>query len=133
MKEILNIPEIEKRIHTIRDKQVILDKDIAELYGVETKQLNEQVKRNKERFPEEFMIRLAKSEFDNLKSQNATSSWGGRRTLPYAFTEQGVTMLSSVSLFAKRRKNVSALILTVICNMKVNHSQLERSSVFPFP
>ncbi len=74
----------------------MLDSDLAELYGVETKRLNEQVKRNIDRFPEDFMFQLTESEFKNLKSQNATSSWGGRRTLPYAFTEHGVLMLSSV-------------------------------------
>ena len=74
----------------------MLDEDLAVLYQVLTKRLNEQVKRNKERFPPDFMFQLNKSEFDNLKSQFATSSWGGRRKLPYAFTEHGVLMLSSV-------------------------------------
>ena len=74
----------------------MLDRDLAELYGVETKRLNEQVKRNIERFPEDFMFQLTPNEFDNLKSQFATSSWGGVRKLPYAFTEQGVAMLSGV-------------------------------------
>ncbi len=87
---------IEDCIYTIRGVQVILDMDIAELYGVETRRLNEQVKRNISRFPEDFMFRLTTEEFKNLKSQNATSSWGGRRKLPYAFTELGVSMLSSV-------------------------------------
>lgn len=84
------------KIYLIRNEKVMLDKDLAALYGVETKRLNEQVKRNIERFPEDFMFRLTEIEFDNLKSQNATSSWGGRRNLPYAFTEHGVLMLSSV-------------------------------------
>ncbi len=84
------------KIYLIRKEKVMLDSDLAELYGVETKRLNEQVKRNIDRFPEDFMFQLTESEFKNLKSQNATSSWGGRRTLPYAFTEHGVLMLSSV-------------------------------------
>lgn len=89
-------PSIEKMIHSIRGIQVILDEDIARLYGVETRRLNEQVKRNIGRFPEDFMFQLTTEEFRILKSQNATSSWGGRRTPPYSFTELGISMLSSV-------------------------------------
>lgn len=88
--------KVESLIRVIRGQQVMLDRDLAELYGVETKRLNEQVKRNIERFPEDFMFQLTSNEFDNLKSQFATSSWGGVRKLPYAFTEQGVAMLSGV-------------------------------------
>jgi hypothetical protein len=84
------------KIYHIRSLNVMLDSDLAELYAVETKRLNEQVKRNSDRFPEGFMFQLTKEEFDNLKSQFATSSWGGRRTFPFAFTEHGVLMLSSV-------------------------------------
>jgi 2',3'-cyclic-nucleotide 2'-phosphodiesterase (5'-nucleotidase family) len=74
----------------------MLDADLAELYRVATKRLNEQVKRNIGRFPEDFMFQLTENEFEILRSQNATSSWGGRRVSPYAFTEHGVLMLSSV-------------------------------------
>ena len=75
----------------------MLDEDLAQMYKVETKRLNEQVKRNANRFPKDFMFTLTTKEYENLKSQNATSrNWGGRRTLPNAFTEQGVAMLSSV-------------------------------------
>ena len=88
--------KVESLIRVIRRQQVMLDRDLAELYGVETRRLNEQVKRNIERFPEDFMFQLPPNEFDNLKSQFATSSWGGVRKLPYAFTEQGVAMLSGV-------------------------------------
>ena len=88
--------KVESLIRVIRGQQVMLDRDLAELYGVETKRLNEQVKRNIERFPEDFMFQLTSNEFDNLKSQIAISSWGGVRKLPYAFTEQGVAMLSGV-------------------------------------
>ena len=99
----LVIPDefINSKIYVIRDKKVMLDEDLAELYDVETRRLNEQVKRNKERFPVDFMFQLTKEEFENLKSQFATSSWGGRRKLPHAFTEQGVAMLSGV-LHSKR-------------------------------
>ena len=83
-------------IYLIRKQKVILDEDLAKMYGVETKRLNEQVKRNQRRFPTDFMFTLKPKEFENLKSQNATSSWGGRRKLPNAFTEQGVAMLSSI-------------------------------------
>lgn len=90
------IEEIRSRIHTIRGKQVMLDKDLAELYGVETGALNRAVKRNIERFPSDFMFQLSKEEYSILKCQIGISSWGGARTLPYAFTEQGVAMLSGV-------------------------------------
>ena len=87
---------IENKILFIREKKVILDRDLAELYKVLTKRLNEQVKRNIQRFPKDFMFQLTKEELEILKSQIATSSWGGRRKFPMAFTEQGVAMLSSV-------------------------------------
>ena len=87
---------IEHLIYTIRGLQVMLDRDIALLYSVETGQLNRQVKRNIGRFPSDFMFRLSKEEMEILKCQNGISSWGGDRYLPYAFTENGIAMLSSV-------------------------------------
>lgn len=87
---------VESLIQNIRGKQVILDRDLASLYEVETGRLNEQVKRNLKRFPDDFMFQLNETEFQNLKSQFATSNWGGVRKLPYAFTEQGIAMLSGV-------------------------------------
>ncbi len=81
------------KIYLIRRQKVMLDEDLAELYQVETRRLNEAVKRNSGRFPKDFIFRLNSKEFENLKSQNATSSWGGRRKLPLAFTEQGVAKL----------------------------------------
>ena len=90
------IIDIEQRIFVIRGQRVMLDRDLAQLYGVETKRLNEAVKRNIKRFPQNFMFQLTNEEFNNLKSQFATSSWGGTRKLPFAFTEHGVTMLASV-------------------------------------
>jgi hypothetical protein len=74
----------------------MLDEDLADIYGVTTKRLNEQVKRNRQRFPSHFMFQLTTPEFTDLRSQFATSRWGGRRTLPYAFTEHGAVMLASV-------------------------------------
>ena len=103
-----NIP-ITKQIRVIRDKQVMLDRDLATLYGVETKAINQAVKRNPKKFPERFCFQLEKDEFlvlkpqlwpstrgENLKSQIVTSSWGGIRKMPFAFTEQGIAMLASV-------------------------------------
>jgi hypothetical protein len=87
---------IEDRIFLIRGHRVMLDADLAKIYGVTTKTLNQSVKRNKQRFPADFMFQLDADEFLNLKSQTVTSSWGGRRYPPYVFTEQGVAMLSSV-------------------------------------
>ncbi|MBR4653396.1 MAG: ORF6N domain-containing protein [Kiritimatiellae bacterium] len=88
--------DIQALIKTIRGVQVILDRDVARLYGVATGALNRQVKRNEERFPEDFMFRLSAEEWDNLKCQIGISSWGGDRQLPYAFTENCIAMLSSV-------------------------------------
>ena len=87
---------IKSKIHLIRGEQVMLDSDLAELYGVETRRLNEQVRRNLNRFPEDFMFQLTTKEYANLMSQNATSSWGGRRKMPMVFTSLGISMLSSV-------------------------------------
>ena len=87
---------IQALIKTIRGVQVILDRDVAGLYGVATGALNRQVKRNEERFPEDFMFKLSAEEWNNLKCQIGISSWGGDRQLPYAFTENGISMLSSV-------------------------------------
>jgi hypothetical protein len=108
---------IPNKILVIRDKKVILDNDLAELYDVETRRLNEQVKRNIDRFPADFMFQLSQEEFENLKSQFATSSWGGRRKLPYAFTEQGVAMLSGV-LHSDRAIKVNIQIMRVFTRMR---------------
>jgi len=95
---IIMIPSerIISRIFLIRGRKVMIDQDLAELYVVETKALNLAVKRNLARFPSDFMFQLSEKEFKNLRSQIETSRWGGRRYVPYAFTEQGVAMLSSI-------------------------------------
>ncbi|MDD4236911.1 MAG: ORF6N domain-containing protein [Bacteroidales bacterium] len=93
---ILTSKNIQNRIFTIRGVQVILDSDLAEMYQVPTGRINEQVKRNLERFPDDFMFQLSEAEWENLKSQNAIASWGGRRTRPFVFTEQGVSSLSGI-------------------------------------
>jgi hypothetical protein len=96
--ELVLVEEVEPRILQIRGNKVILDRDLAELYGVTTKRLNEQVRRNKQRFPPDFMFQLRSDEIADLRSQNATSSsrHGGRRYAPYAFTEHGAIMVASV-------------------------------------
>lgn len=92
------VPDIASRIHTVRGQRVMLDSALAPLYGVTTKRLNEQFRRNRERFPADFAFRLTPGEVANLRSQSATSSsdWGGRRYRPWAFTEHGAVMLASV-------------------------------------
>ena len=98
MSEGIGLPQevIMSKIYVIRGQKVMLDRDLSELYQVETKQLKRQVRRNMNRFPEDFMFELTKEEFEILRSQIDTSSWGGTRYEPMAFTEQGVSMLSSV-------------------------------------
>ncbi len=105
------------KIYLLRGQKVMLDEDLAELYQVPTGRLNEQVKRNIARFPADFMFQLTKEEFENLKSQNATSSWGGRRKLPSAFTEHGVLMLSSV-LNSERAVSVNIQIMRIYTKMR---------------
>lgn len=119
---------IENKILSIRSKKVMLDKDLATLYKVETKMLNRAVKRNLERFPDDFMFRLSKEEFKNLKFHFGTSSWGGQRYLPYVFTENGVAMLSSV-LNSKRAVQVNIQIMrtfTKLREMLLTHKDLRQ-------
>lgn len=113
------IDEISSKIYTIREVQVMLDKDLAELYGVETRVLNQAVKRNMNRFPAEFMFQLTDSEFTNWKSQIVISNKVkmGMRKLPFAFTEQGVTMLSTV-LRSKTAVEVSISIVKSFIQMR---------------
>jgi hypothetical protein len=126
--EISLIPDdvVINKIYFIRNQKVMLDRDLAELYSVETKRLNEQVKRNLSRFPEDFMFQLSEIEFQNLKSQFATSSWGGIRKLPYVFTEHGVLMLSSVLNSEKAiQTNIQIIrIFTKIRQMLVDTTEL---------
>jgi hypothetical protein len=124
----VTIVKITDKIYRIRGHKVMLDRDLAELYDVETKVLKQAVKRNVERFPEDFMFKLKKTEFDNLRSQIVTSSWGGTRYLPIAFTEQGVAMLSSV-LRSKRAIQVNIQIMrafTQLRKMLFTHKDLRR-------
>lgn len=105
------------KIYLVDDKKVMLDSDLAQLYQVGTRRLNEQVKRNQGRFPPDFMYQLTRDQWENLKSHFATSSWGGRRTLPYVFTEQGVAMLSSV-LNSEVAIQVNIQIIRVFTSMR---------------
>lgn len=109
---------IERAIRLIRGDKVILDEDLAELYGVETKNLVKAVKRNLDRFPADFMFQLTNQEFSDLRFQSGTSSqWGGRRTPPYAFSEQGVAMLSSV-LHSARAIQVNIEIMRTFVRLR---------------
>jgi hypothetical protein len=108
---------IMSKIYFIREQKVMIDSDLSELYGVETRRLNEQVKRNIARFPEDFMFQLSDNEFNNLKSQIATSSWGGRRKPPYVFTEHGVLMLSSV-LSSEKAIKVNIQIMRIFTKIR---------------
>jgi hypothetical protein len=116
---IIDEQNIQNKIYTIRSVQVMLDRDLAELYDVQTGRLNEQVKRNIDRFPNDFMFQLSKEEFENWKSQNAMSNSDrmGLRRSPYAFTEQGVSMLSSV-LKSKVAVDISVKIIRTFVNMR---------------
>jgi len=105
------------KIHLIRKQKVMLDKDLAELYNVTTGNLNKAVKRNLMRFPSDFMFQLTDKEFKDLMFQNGTSSWGGTRKMPFAFTEQGVAMLSSV-LNSERAVLMNIHIIRVFTRMR---------------
>ena len=125
--ELINQGHIDYKIYTVRNNQVMLDKDLAELYQVETKVLNQAVKRNIDRFPDTFRFQLTEKEFETLRSQSVTSSLshGGRRYMPFAFTEQGVAMLSAV-LRSETAIKVSIQIIKAFVKMRqlINHNSL---------
>jgi hypothetical protein len=119
---------IERMILVIRGNKVILDTDLAELYGVETKALNRAFLRNRDRFPPDFLFQLNAEEFENLRRQFGTSRWGGRRYRPYAFTEQGVAMLSGV-LRSRRAVQVNVEIMRTFVRLRqmlASNAQLAR-------
>ena len=113
----ITVAPIENRIVFIRRQKVILDADLAELYGVETRRLNEQVRRNRDRFPADFIFELTAEEFAHLKSQYATSSWGGRRKLPLAFTEHGAIMAATV-LSSSRAVEMSVYVVRAFVQLR---------------
>ncbi|PIP12562.1 MAG: DNA-binding protein [bacterium (Candidatus Stahlbacteria) CG08_land_8_20_14_0_20_40_26] len=126
---IVPMERIEKRIYLFRGKKVMLSTDLADLYGVEVRALVQAVKRNIERFPEDFMFQLDEQEYEILKSQIVISSWGGpRRARPYAFTEQGIAMLSSV-LHSKRAIRVNIQIMRAFVKLRemiLSHKELAK-------
>jgi len=136
---IIPLERIENKIYLLREKKVMLDADLSELYGVDTKVLNQAVKRNIERFPEDFMFQISEGEYACLRSQIVTSNdesqakfsktrRGGRRYLPFAFTEQGVAMLSSV-LRSKRAVLVNIQIMRAFVRLReiiISHKELSR-------
>jgi hypothetical protein len=113
----LALEAITHRIFVLRGQKVLLDADLAALYGVETRRLNEQVRRNTARFPKDFIFELTAEEFGNLKSQFATSSWGGRRKLPMAFTEHGAIMAATV-LSSPRAVEVSVYVVRAFVQLR---------------
>lgn len=122
-----NLEIITQKIHEIRNQKVMLDYDLAALYEIETKRLKETVKRNINRFPPDFMFELTKIEFDSLRSQIATSNRGGSRYMPFAFTEQGVAMLSSVLKSDKAIEiNISIMrTFVTIRQFALNYTELQ--------
>jgi hypothetical protein len=129
MSEIIAQTAIESRIHQIRGKKVMLDSDLAFLYEVEAKQRKRAVRRNIDRFPDDFMFELTKQELEDLRCQIGTSSWGGLRYPPFVFTEQGVAMLSSV-LNSKRSVMINIQIMRAfvrIRNLVADHADLRKA------
>ncbi len=125
---VLPLEAITQRIVVLREQKVLIDADLAALYGVETRRLNEQVRRNKARFPQDFIFELSPEEFAHLKSQSATSSWGGRRKLPLAFTEHGAIMAATV-LNTPRAVEVSVYVVRAFVKLRElvgSHRELAR-------
>ena len=114
---LVPVERIERAIILVRGEKVMLDRDLAAIYGVETKALNQAVKRNSSRFPYDFMFQLTKEELANLKSQFVTSSWGGVRKLPYAFTEHGALMLANV-LNSERAAQTSVMVVRAFVRLR---------------
>ena len=126
--QLLPLEAVTQRIVVLREQKVLIDADLAALYGVETRRLNEQVRRNRGRFPEDFIFELTPEEFANLKSQFATSSWGGRRKLPLAFTEHGAIMAATV-LNTPRAVEVSVYVVRAFVKLRElvgSHLELAR-------
>jgi hypothetical protein len=114
---LVPMDHIERAIILVRGEKVMLDSELAEIYGVETKVLNQAVKRNASRFPSDFMFQLTKDELENLKSQIVTSSWGGVRKLPHAFTEHGALMLANV-LNSDRAAQTSVMVVRAFVKLR---------------
>jgi hypothetical protein len=117
MDDMISSKQIEKKIYVLRDHKIMLDRDLAELYGTETKALNQALKRNPDRFPDDFAFQLTEIEFESLRSQFVTTNRGGSRYLPYAFTEHGILMLSGI-LTSSRAIQVNIQIMRVFVSMR---------------
>ena len=112
MSEIIGFKEVEERVLELRDQHVILDSNVAELYGVETREVNQAVKNNPDKFPEGYIIALSPEEWSDLKSKILTSSWGGKNKLPNAFTEKGLYMLATILKSPKATRTTIAIVET---------------------
>lgn len=124
----LSIQNIDYAIYIIRGQRVMLDEDLAKIYGVETRILNQAIRRNLDRFPEDFMFQLTKEEFTNLISQIVISRWGGRRKKPFVFTEHGAVMLASV-LRSKRAVQMSIEVVKAFVRLRhvlASHKDMEK-------
>jgi hypothetical protein len=112
MSEVVKFKEVEEKIILVRNQNVILDSDVAVLYGVETREVNQAIKNNPDKFPEGYIIQLDKAEWSNLKSKILTSSWGGKNKLPNAFTEKGLYMLATILKSPKATETTIAIVET---------------------
>ena len=128
MNQLIEIKDIAQRIYTIRGVKVMLDMDLAELYEVENKVLKRNVRRHIDRFPEDFMFELTAEELRTLRSQFGTSSWGGTRYMPMAFTEQGVAMLSGI-INSQKAVSINIQIMRAFVQLRhlvIDHAELKR-------
>ena len=127
--DIVKLEKIEDKIIIIRDEQVLLDSDVAEIYGVETKRINEAVKNNPDRFPDGYLLEMTEEESENLKSKFSTSSWGGKRYTPKVFTERGLYMLATILKSEQAVQTTLAIIETFakIRNLSRNMQALSTS------
>ena len=115
MSNVVPYADVEKKIITVRGQKVILDSDVAELYGVETKRVNEAVKNNLNKFPQGYIFSLDQNEWKSLRSKFSTSSWGGKNKLPVAFTEKGLYMLATILKSPKAAETTIAIVETFVC------------------
>ena len=127
--DIVKLEKIEDKIIIIRNEQVLLDSDVAEIYGVETKRINEAVKNNPDRFPDGYLLEMTEEESENLKSKFSTSSWGGKRYTPKVFTERGLYMLATILKSEQAVQTTLAIIETFakIRNLSRNMQALSTS------
>ena len=127
--DIVKLEKIEDKIIIIRNEQVLLDSDVAEIYGVETKRINEAVKNNPDRFPDGYLLEMTEEESENLKSKFSTSSWGGKRYTPKVFTERGLYMLATIQKSEQAVQTTLAIIETFakIRNLSRNMQALSTS------